>query len=317
MKWRWKYKILKGLSYLLCSLSYERILSIGKFIGPFILNHIEKQKKRGISQIMTGMEYEQKEAEALLQKVYENIGMTVMEILYMPRLCKGKENLSKYITINHAERLEKAYAEGKGIVGLTAHIGNWEWLGAGLALSGYATSAIGKKQDDSGIMEILNNYRSAAGEHIYLTGTGGYQMIAAARAIKNNHILGFLSDKDARKDGVPVRFMNRIFSFPLGPLTFADKFQAPVIPLFIVRNNNGIGHVIHIEEPFFYERTGNKDKDILINAQRMASLLENFIKAHPDQWMWFQHLFWTEAKDIKRYTMLSAEEKEQYGLNES
>lgn len=59
---------------------------------------------------MTGMEYEQKEAEALLQKVYENIGMTVMEILYMPRLCKGKENLSKYITINHAERLEKAYA---------------------------------------------------------------------------------------------------------------------------------------------------------------------------------------------------------------
>ena len=80
MKWRWKYKILKGLSYLLCSLSYERILSIGKFIGPFILNHIEKQKKRGISQIMTGMEYEQKEAEALLQKVYENIGMTVMEL---------------------------------------------------------------------------------------------------------------------------------------------------------------------------------------------------------------------------------------------
>ena len=109
---------------------------------------------------MTGMEYEQKEAEALLQKVYENIGMTVMEILYMPRLCKEKENLSKYITINHPERLEKAYAEGKGIVGLTAHIGNWEWLGAGLALSGYATSAIGKKQDDSGIMEILNNYLS-------------------------------------------------------------------------------------------------------------------------------------------------------------
>lgn len=47
MKWRWKYKILKGLSYLLCSLSYERILSIGKFIGPFILNHIENRKNEG------------------------------------------------------------------------------------------------------------------------------------------------------------------------------------------------------------------------------------------------------------------------------
>lgn len=310
----WKYRVLKGLSHAVCSLSYERILAMGRFLGPFILERIGKQKKRGLSQIMTGLGCSQKEAEVLLRKVYENIGMSFTEILYLPRLCAEKDKIEKYIRIDHPEYLEKAYAEGKGVVGLTAHVGNWEWLGAGLALSGYDTSAIGKKQDDDGIMRFLNEYRAMSGEHIYLTGAGSYEMIAAARAMKNNHILGFLSDKDAREAGAPVRFMNRIFSFPLGPVTFADKFQAPVVPLFIVRNENGMGHVIHIGKPFYYERTGDKKRDVLINAGRMAKEMEDFIKSHPTQWMWFQHLFWTEAKEIKMYTMLTDKEKEEYDL---
>lgn len=53
-------------------------------------------------------------------------------------------------------------------------------------------------------MRIINDYRTMAGQHIYLTGTGGYEMIAAARSMKKNHILGFLSDKDGNKVGVPV-----------------------------------------------------------------------------------------------------------------
>ena len=166
---------------------------------------------------MTGLKVSRPEAEKLLQKVYENIGMSAMEMMYMPRLCKEKAHIDDFVKIDHPEYLEEAYAEKKGIVGLTAHMGNWEWLGAGLALHGYDTSAIGKKQADDALMRIINDYRTMAGQHIYLTGTGGYEMIAAARSMKKNHILGFLSDKDGNKVGVPVLFMNKVFSFPQGP----------------------------------------------------------------------------------------------------
>lgn len=298
MSAEWKYGILKGISRLICACSHDRILAIGRFLGPFILNRIQKQKRRGLSQIMMGMECSRDEAERILQRVYQNIGMSAMEMLYMPRLVKEKDHINDYVRIEHPEYLEEAYAEGQGIVGLTAHMGNWEWLGAGLALHGYPTSAIGKKQSDDALMKIINEYRAEAGQHIYLTGTGGYEMIAAARSMKKNHILGFLSDKDGGRAGIPVRFMNRIFSFPQGPAVFAKKFKAPILPIFITRDEDG-RHTIRMGKPFHYEVMEDKDEELIHNSQIMATIMEQFIKAHPYDWMWFQHLFWTAPEKIR------------------
>ncbi len=304
-----KYGILKGISRLICAMSHDRILAIGRFLGPLIMNRIQKQKRRGIEQIMTGMECSRDEAERILQRVYQNIGMSAMEMLYMPRLVREKNHINDYVRIEHPEYLEAAYAEGRGIVGLTAHMGNWEWLGAGLALHGYPTSAIGKKQSDDALMRIINDYRAQAGQHIYLTGTGGYEMIAAARSMKKNHILGFLSDKDGGKAGVPVWFMNRIFSFPQGPAVFAKKFKAPILPIFITRDEDG-RHTIRMGKPFHFEPMEDKDEELIHNSQKMAAIMEDFIKAHPYDWMWFQHLFWTEPEKIRMLKEIRKKKKE-------
>lgn len=307
----WKYTLLKLISQGLCSLSYERILSIGRFMGPLIMNRIQKQKRRGLEQIRFGMKCDEKEAEALLQKVYEHIGMSAMEMMYIPRLVKEKDHIRDYITIDHPEYLEEAFQEGRGIVGLTAHMGNWEWLGAGLALYGYPTSAIGKKQADDALMKMINEYRALAGQQIYLTGTGGYELIAAARSMKKNRILGFLSDKDGGRSGIPVTFMNRIFSFPLGPATFAHRFKAPVVPIFIVRKKDGPGHTICLGKPFHYEETGDERADLIRNSQKMAAIMEDFICRHPEDWLWFQHLFWTGPEKIEMLKKMKEETKTQ------
>ncbi len=314
-----QYGILKGVSRLLCAMSYDRILSIGRFLGPCIMQRITKQRNRGIEQIMMGMGLSRGEADKLLHRVYEHIGMSALEMMYMPRLCEEKDRINDYVKIDHPEYLEAAYAEGKGIVGLTAHMGNWEWLGAGLALHGYDTSAIGKKQDSDALMRIINDYRARAGQHIFLTGTGGYEMIAAARSMKKNHILGFLSDKDGDQTGVPVLFMNRVFSFPQGPVVFSKKFKAPILPIFIVRNEGGKGHTICVGKHFYYEDTGDERRDTLVNAQKMATAIEDFIKAHPADWLWFQHLFWTRPGKIKMFMEFSEEEKKAFasGMDEN
>lgn len=109
--------------------------------------------------------------------------------------------------------------------------------------------------------------------------------------------------------GIPVRFMNRIFSFPQGPVVFAKKFKAPVLPIFVVRNEDCIGNTICVGKHFYYEETGDKKHDLLVNAQKMATIMEEFIKAHPADWMWFQHLFWTEPWSIEMYCRMTDEEK--------
>jgi len=309
MAFSFKYGLLKGISNLLCMMSHRRILSIGRFLGPAIMNRIQKQRNRGIEQIMTGTGMDRPAAEALLTEVYEHIGMSVMEMLWMPRLCAARDHIGDYVKIDHPENIEEAFANGKGIVALTGHVGNWEWLGAGVALHGYNVSAIAKKQRDDAVMQIINDYRAASGEKIFLTGTDGYEMIPAARALRKNYFLGFLSDKDGDKVGVPVVFMNRIFSFPPGPAVFARKFKSPIMPIFITRDKDNTGHTVHAGKPFYYEDTGDERKDMLVNSQKMADLLEDFIKKYPADWLWFQHLFWTEPERVNMYNELTEEER--------
>ena len=101
-----RYGLLKGISHLLCRMSYDRILSIGRVLGPCIMNRIAKQRNRGIEQMMRGMGIRREEAEKLLHKVYEHIGMSAMEMMYMPRLCKEKDHIDDYVKIDHPEYLE-------------------------------------------------------------------------------------------------------------------------------------------------------------------------------------------------------------------
>jgi KDO2-lipid IV(A) lauroyltransferase len=39
----------------------------------------------------------------------------------------------------------------------------------------------------------------------------------------------------------------------------------------------------------------------------MADVLETFIKKHPAEWLWFQHLFWTEPDKIEMLKELKRE----------
>ena len=100
---------------------------------------------------------------------------------------------------------------------------------------------------------------------------------------------------------------------------FAKKFKAPIVPIFIIRNEGGRGHTICVGKHFYYENTGDKDKDLLRNSQKMATIMEDFIKAHPADWLWFQHLFWTRPGKIKMYNALSPEEKKRFasGMDEN
>ena len=73
-----RYRILKGISNMLCRMSYDRILSIGRFLGPCIMNRIAKQRNRGLEQIMTGLKVSRPEAEKLLIHIVRNMDNNIL-----------------------------------------------------------------------------------------------------------------------------------------------------------------------------------------------------------------------------------------------
>ncbi len=293
MAGEWQYKFLKGLSNIVCKLSYSRVLSIGAALGPVYSMIAKKQKKRGIKNAMLGLSITEQEADELMEALFKNLGRSAMEMLYMPKLTPSF--IEEHIELRGTEYLKDALALNKGVVALTGHIGNWEWMGATLAAHGYPTTTIVKKQPNAQFTRLLNEYREMVGMEVFAR--GGSDMVKAAKAMKQKKILGFLADQDGGFQGVPVEFLGQESSAVLGPATFAARFGAPVVPIFCSRKLNG-GHIVHILPPLFYEDTGHKEEDLFRLTEQTVRITETFIREHPTEWLWFQHRWNTKLQEI-------------------
>ena len=215
-----------------------------------------------------------------------------METLYMPNLTP--EFIKEHIEMRGLEHLDAAMAEDKGVVILTAHVGNWEWMGAALAAHGYPSTTIVKKQPNAQFTRLLNEYREMVGLEVFAR--GGSEMRGAAQAMKAKKLLGFLADQDGWYTGVPVMFLGQDSSAVTGPASFAKKFKAPVVPVFASRKENG--HIVHILPALHYKDTGDVEKDMFRLTEETVKITEAFIKEHPDEWLWFQHRWNTKIHEI-------------------
>lgn len=288
----WQYYLLRAIGKGVSILPYPTIVSLGRKLGPLVSRIMKKQYKRAIAHAVRGLECTEEEARPIVDELFRNLGQSTLEILYTPNLTK--DNINQFVTLDHPERLDEALKENKGVIVLTGHIGNWEWLGA-LALYGYPASTIVKNQANSSVTRLLNENREGMGLEVFAR--GGNEMIIAARALKRKKLLGFLADQDGGFHGVPQPFLGRMSSTPKGPALFAQKFHSPIVPIFPIHDEQhhthlAIGEVIHFVD------TGNKEEDIAAMTRKMAVITEQFIKDHPTEWLWFQHRWSTAPEEI-------------------
>jgi len=289
-----QYKILKFLSFCVCLLPHKCLMHMGKGLGIAYFRLIAKERKRAIAQMRASLGNTEEEAARIIKESFINMGRTFMEILYMPRL--NKDNINDYVDPTGLEKLRAALGEQHGVVVLTGHVGNWEWMAASLAFNGMPTTTIVKPQPNSQHTRILNEYREMVGVEVFARGTS--ELLAAARALKKGKILGFLADQDAGPGGALIDFLGKKASTPLGPAVFARKFSSPVVPLFIVRRPDG-KHRLIVGDIMRYHDSGNEDKDLFDFTTEMTRFVENVIKENPTQWLWFQKRWNTSEDEMK------------------
>lgn len=294
------YWLLMLLSRIICCLPHSALLTLGRGAGILYYRFIKKQRQRAIGQMMAGLAISEEEAKKLVKASFINMATNVFEIFYMPRL--NENNFRAYIDIEHLERLTDALAEGHGVVVLTGHIGTWEWLSAAFTLSGLPVTAIAKPQPNEQYTRVLNDLRATIHVEIFSRGTS--ELLAAARALKQGKILGFLADQDAGPGGAFIDFLGRPASTPMGPAVFSRKFNAPVIPAFILRQEDGRHRVI-VGEALRYEDHGDTDRDLYDFTVRMTRILERVVRENPTQWLWFQKRWNTppEERHVKHHTV--------------
>jgi len=220
------------------------------------------------------------ERDEIKKGVLRHFGRSLAEILSFDR--KRADKLLSQVKGHNLEVIHREMKKGKGCIILTAHLGNWELLGAFLTNCGFPVKVVATQAHNRKINELLVGLRKNQGVETIYRHDSPRQML---KALKNNSILGMLIDQDTKVDGVFVDFFGRPAYTARGPVVLSMATGAPVIPTFIRRKPDG-GHEVFIEEPVKMAKTKDREKDILDNTQKLSMVIEKYIRKYPDQWVW-------------------------------
>lgn len=192
---------------------------------------------------------------------------------------------SRVIDVVGIEKLNRAKASGRGIILLSAHMGNWELLIALMGLLGHPAHAVVLRQANPKFNRWIVSERERFGSKALYAGEATSRELTAVLA--DNGILLLLADhhhygSEARNI---VEFFGKPVSVPAGPVVYARRTGAALLPAFTVRLRRDRHRVI-FEEPLELIDHPDPEEAVRLNCRRYIAVFERWITQYPDQWMW-------------------------------
>lgn len=221
--------------------------------------------------------------------MFRNFAKYLVDFFRFEKL--DKNYISKNIRIENIEHFNQALAKGKGVIVLTAHLGNWELGGVVIALLGYPFWAVALPHKDRRVNNFFNFQRQSKGVGVIPLGKA---VKTSLNILKENKILALVGDRDFTEKGVVMDFFGKPTFFPEGAAAFSLKTGAAIVPGFMVRNKDD-SFTLSIEKPIEFRPSLDKEKDIKDIISKYKVVFEDYIRRCPDQWYMFR-TFWIENK---------------------
>jgi KDO2-lipid IV(A) lauroyltransferase len=271
------YAFLRAVQFTCCLIPLSFRPCIGKFLGvlTYSLSIHRKALARANLAVILG-----EDKRCLALEVFQNMGMSLVEFISLPFL--SPKDLKEFCLLHGKENLIKALSIGKGAILLTAHLGNWELIGARLALEGFNVISPARPQDK--FEEKVNQIRSSKG---YKTVSIDNGIIPLIPFLKKGAIVGVLSDQNILVGGVKVPFFGVPVSTPPGAAILALRSGAPVLPAFDVRI--GKRHLVYLGQPIPLIKKGNFRENVYKNTAKFNEIIEEWVRKYPEQWLWAHH----------------------------
>lgn len=216
----------------------------------------------------------------------------VVEVMRFPLL--NPDNINQLVKVEGLEYLDAAYKQHKGVIMATGHYGNWELLGATVALHGYPMLSITRKQNNSHMDKFINEYRQMVGQKVaYNRGKEG--LLSISRMLKEKHLLGILYDQDTNDDGVRIDLFGKDSIVPMGVAALSRLHGSPILPIFMHNNDDGTC-TAKIYPPLYTPKTKDREQDLYQVTRELVLILEHEIIAHPEMWFWV-HDRWKDGRE--------------------
>ncbi|MEW6324532.1 MAG: lysophospholipid acyltransferase family protein [Nitrospirota bacterium] len=225
---------------------------------------------------------------------YANLGRSAAEFARLGRA--DRETILGRVTVEGLEHLERARRQGRGVLCLGAHLGNWELLGIVCALLGHRLYPVVRPLHNPRLDRLVNGIRGRHGSAIVSkrADTAPRDMI---QALRRGECVGILLDQNtARHQGLFVPFFGRPACTAKGLALMARRTGAPVVPMFIARVGSSDRHRVTIQPAIDWTRGPTIEEELVVNTARCTAAIERMVRAHPEQWLWMHRRWRTQPE---------------------
>src|SRR5262252_2580112 len=267
-------------------LSLQRGMALGRATGRFGF-WFPKLRRTGERNLKLAFpDLPDHERRRLLRGSFENLGRLLAVFSHFG---DDREAVKAMIAVEGLEGLDRATAQGKGVILFTGHVGGWELSSFGLSLFEHPLSFLVRRIDNPKIEAMIDRLRSGAGNRTIDKRSAAREMLGILR---DGGSLGILVDLNTLdREAMFVDF----FGIPAATTFIVAKLAlrtgAPVLPVFAPWDDEHKRFRLKIEAPLPIELTGDEDEDVRRLTQQYTRVVEDYVRRYPDQWLWI-HRRW-------------------------
>ncbi len=248
------------------------------------------------------------EREAIWRESLRHQGRSLVELAWLAGSPEQRARLVGSVEIAgraHADRARACAPEGRGVVVVTAHTGNWELCLAAMAAEGYPMTVVHHGLGRPGLSAWLGDVRTRQGdvELVELGRARAGEMLTTTRA--GRHLVAMM-DQNARLDeGSFAPFFGAPACTRRGPVVMAMRLGVPLLPAFSYRVDASPTHRVEFLPPIRVDTDDappGRSRDDRVDAvlAEVNRVIEAAIRARPAQWIWSHRRYKTRLADPSR-----------------
>ena len=284
---------IRVVSYFLFLLPRSWVRALGSVIGFLWVDFFRVRRDVIFGNLKIAFpEWSEEKRIQIGRKSVYNMGHGFFEFFTVPHL--NKKWLETQVVFEGQENLQKARAEGKGILALSLHLGNGDLGSTAIVMNGQPVTIITKVFKNPFFNDLWFSFRGAQGVK-YIDAHGDKTSFDILKALKRQEAVVFVLDQFMGKPyGIATSFFGKQTGTAYGLSLFAMRTKAPVVPIYTYE---GADHKMHVvfepAVPVLDLVSEDKEASTLAITQRFNDKIEEVIKKHPEQWMWV-HRRWKD-----------------------
>ncbi len=226
--------------------------------------------------------------------VFRNVAYYYADLAQLPHMDIDQFFRERLIYSGIEEYIRSNIEKGRGVVMLSAHIGNAEMAGQSLVPLGIPCFAVTEAVKPARLSRMLNSIRRTHGVEVMPVGVPSAKRIM--RTLRDGGTVALMVDRDIHGPKMLLPFFGEETWMPTGPIEVALRTGAAIVPAFSSRHGRYVIEA-NAQPPIEIERTDDLQADVRTAMLEYISRLETRLRAEPDQWMVLERIWDAEIRE--------------------